>query len=73
MKWTDTKPLQMRPHVNGRMGEVRLQRDGKFYVREVSPAFSDGSTAEFAAGVSTLAGARRIADSLVHTGCTGQG
>lgn len=67
----EPKLLQQRQHANGRVAEVYLQHDGRFYARETLTRGEIGRSLLFRDNVATLKLARTLADATAHPNCDG--
>jgi hypothetical protein len=67
----EPKRLQHRKHHNGRVAEVYLQHDGRFYARESAATSEVARSIGFRDNVETLKLARRLADQRAHPNCDG--
>ena len=67
----EPKRLQWRQHANGRIAEVYLQHDGRFYAREALSHIDVERTARFRDNIDTFKLAQRLADQAAHPGCNG--
>jgi len=70
-EWKEPKRLQYRTHNNGRVAEVYLQHDGRFYAREALATSDVARSIGFRDNVDTLKLARRLADQRAHPNCDG--